>query len=610
MLYHFRKTAMLPCCLSLLLLIGCHPSVVPASSTSSTSSVTTAAPSLTSSTQSLAPTTAPTVPAVQPDPSLGIYEPPKTIGGFAFPAYHIPYKGTGLTSPQNTDVTFPARHNGGSNSMADFIGANHIWGGYTHLGYDGLTEGGIRMQQLGSKTIKVYLVNYYEACYPVDTDWGEKPIASAVELAQHEHFRALFDLDLDTYVLGNYIFDNSFGHPATYFLTTWNEQSRLAEYQQMYDLVYYLCKTYEGTGKSFIIQNWESDWACMPSPDAAYDPPQAVFDRLIQWINTRQDAVMAARRDAGCENVYIYNALEVNLVDKAMQGKPCVTNNVIPYTYCDFYCYSAYDTQQDAQKFAAALDYLRQKADSNRAGGRSRLYIGECGYPDLWGGPQSQAVASNALNIAREKGYSHIYWWSLFEPYDENAHADRDFSGMALVSYSGRLHRVWNMFYKAIHGVSDPHYVPGPEEVKPDFPLWSEFTVNGETNEHGMTFCQLNFDGWCSFVQKNGRWCTKTEQGNIYYKVSSLAVPSTMKNLKVTITYFDNTGPLELQYNNSHGTIACVASLSRTNTQTWKTHTFHLTDAGFDDLFHQGFADMRLFDCGQTLYVSRVEITA
>ncbi|MBR7141985.1 MAG: hypothetical protein IKD06_00430 [Clostridia bacterium] len=561
------------------------------------------------------PTKPVTQPATEPEtePPTGIPVPEKVLGGFTVPAYYIPEEGTGLTSPQNTQIEFAPQHAQGTNSMAEFIGANHIWGGYTHLGYDGVTEGGIRMQQLGSKSIKVYLVNYYKDNYPVATDWGTEKIPNAVELAQHKHFRSLFDLDLSTYVIGTYIFDNSFGHPATYFINTWTEESRRIEYQQMYDLVYYLCKTYEGTGKSFIIQNWESDWSCMPSPDVNYDPPQEVFDRLIQWINTRQDAVMAARRDAGCKDVYVYNTLEVNLVDKAMQGKPCVTNNVIPYTYCDFYCYSAYDTDTDETKFAAALDYIAAKAASNRTGGQSRLYIGECGYPDSMDdgmGAMGAKVAETVIKVAREKGYCHMFWWALFDAYTEGAQRDQDFMGYWLVTYSGKLHRVWNVFYKAINGEDDPNYVPGPEEVMPEFPLYSYVDDDGDLVENGMFFRNLDYDGLCTYEQIAGRWCVKTVQNNVYYKISNLAITPEDHNVKVTITYYDEgTAPVQLQYNSKAGEIAKGVSFNRTNTKTWRNYTFILIDAGFNDLFHQGYADIRICDCGESLSISRVSIT-
>jgi len=83
-----------------------------------------------------------------------------TIGGFTIPTYYIPGRDDDLTSLKNTDLTFPAHTDGRKNTMADFIGANHIWPGYTLTAPDCLNDGGERMLELGSTTIKTYLVNY------------------------------------------------------------------------------------------------------------------------------------------------------------------------------------------------------------------------------------------------------------------------------------------------------------------------------------------------------------------------------------------------------------------------------------------------------------------
>lgn len=376
----------------------------------------------------------------------------------------------------NTDVTFPDHNDGEKNTMGDFIGANHIWADYTVFGADSLTEGGVCTTALGSTTIKVYLTDYYKSNYKANIDWGDGEITSAVALAQTGYFKKLFGQeDLKTIVIGSYVFDRTWGHPATYFINSFTGEAKEKEYRAMYDLTYYLCTAYAGTGRTFIIQNWESDWACMPEPIAGYDPPQEVFDRLTEWINTRQDAVMTARRDAGCEDVYVYNCLEVNLVKKAMNGGATVTNNVIDRTYCDFYSYSCYDTAEDEGLFSMALDYLSAKVASNRTGGKSKCYIGEFGYPDSLSGKTAVSVANTALKVAREKKYSHVYWWQMYDCVVSETYADNkkyttaDFMGYWLIKCDGTYTQVWNILYKAINGKDDPNYLATLSET--GFPL-------------------------------------------------------------------------------------------------------------------------------------------
>jgi len=366
------------------------------------------------------------------------------------PPYEIPAKENETASRKNTELSFPEHNDGTKNTMADFIGANHIWPNYTLTEPDCLNDGAARALELGAATIKTYLVNYYESNYPVGTDWGTEPIASAVELAQTRHYRELFAKDLKTFTFGCYIFDNSYGHPATYWCNQFPEEARKKEYREMYDLTYYLCKTYAGTGKTFIIQNWEGDWASRAThPDYtaadAYAVPEAL-ERMIAWANTRQDAVMAARKDAGCEGVWVYHAIEVNLIQIGIEGRPCVTRDVIPYTYCDFYAYSAYDTQGSEETFAKGLDYLLEHVAANRTGGKSQCFIGEFGWPfglDDEFESQRLQTAETVLKIAREKHFAHAYWWEMYTDY-------------CLVTEQGECTGVWNLFYKAIHGEDYP----------------------------------------------------------------------------------------------------------------------------------------------------------
>ncbi len=525
-----------------------------------------------------------------------------TIGGFTIPAYEIPAMDADITSLRNTDVTFPAHNDGKKNTMADFISANHIWPGYTLTEPDCLNDGGARMLELGSTTIKTYLVNYYKDNYPVGTNWGTKDITSAVELAQTQHYRDLFAKDLMTFTLGCYIFDNSYGHPAIYFSKQFPESARQKEYQELYDLSYYLCKTFAGTGKTFIIKNWEGDWASRSNhPDYtapnAYLTPDAAA-RMIEWTNTRQDAVMAARQNAGCENVYVYHAIEVNLIQIGIEGKPCVTNDVIPHTYCDFYAYSSYDTQETENGFAAALDHLLAKVASNRTGGKSLCFIGEFGWlfsQDNEHEDKRIKIAENVLKVAREKKFAHAYWWELY--------GDGDY---ALVTRDRTYTAVWNIFYKAINGID---FSP-PEPPEPDLTIYTEITGKDDIVSNGVTQKNLDYDGKIEIVEYAGKYCWKTLQEHMYFEVDGNVITKNDHNVSVEITYFDEgTKPLTLSYNSSAGDIAKHIQFNRTNTMTWKTYTYYINDAGFDKLFHQGFADMRLFVNSEPIYISKLAVS-
>ena len=89
---------------------------------------------------------------------------------------------------------------------------------------------------------------------------------------------------------------------------------------------------------------------------------------MINWANTRQQAVDDARRDTPHANVHIYYYVEVNRVRDAMNGKVRVANKVLPRTNPDFVSYSSYDEQNgDIEKnFAEVLEYIQAQLSPNR----------------------------------------------------------------------------------------------------------------------------------------------------------------------------------------------------------------------------------------------------
>jgi hypothetical protein len=180
--------------------------------------------------------------------------------------------------------------------------------------------------------------------------------------------------------------------------------------------------------------------------------------------STKIDAVMAARKDAGCKDVYVYHAIEGNLIQIGIEGKPCVTTDVIPYTYCDFYAYSVYDTQETEEGFAAALDFLLKHVAANRTGGKSLCFIGEFGWPFSFDNKEEDKrikIVENVLKVAREKKFAHAYWWELYDTPNAKGKTvssnPDDYPGYWLVTPEGEYTAVWNIFYKAINGVDFPH---------------------------------------------------------------------------------------------------------------------------------------------------------
>ena len=413
-----------------------------------------------------------------------------------------------------------------------------------------------------------------------------------VDMVSHPYYLELFDMDLDTYVLGTYIFTSEFGHPAVYFSSQFPEAARKLEYEQLYELTYYLCKKYEGTGKTFIIQNWESDWACVPASDNRQYPTEEIFDRFIRWTNTRQDAVTAARKAAGCSDVYVYHAIEVNRNIDGMNGNPCVLYNAVPYTYCDFYAYSCYDTQENDETFAAALDAMLKIVSENRSDGASRCYIGEFGWPHELGSQMRADIAERVLRIAREKGFSHAYWWELYgDPKSDYTYW--------LISDQNEYSEAWNVLYKFINGTDSEAYLAGIAANQLSFPLTYGFDELGNEVVNGLNFVKINGVGDAKIEMYEGRYSRVLAASAdplcyIHFDADKLLTPDINK-INFTITYFDSVkGMIVIEYNDKDGNVAAYKTVNTKGSGTWKTVTFKIKDAGFNKLFYGGYADVRI----------------
>jgi hypothetical protein len=134
-------------------------------------------------------------------------------------------------------------------------------------------------------------------------------------------------------------------------------------YNDFYSLTKYLLQTYSGSGKTFVLQNWEGDNALNPSqftvpptqtetctnPSAANYPGafcQTVLN-MRTWLNLRWQGVNDARGayEASTSKVTVAAAAEVNLVDgynTSSYPYPTAMDIVIPQLHMDLYSCSCY----------------------------------------------------------------------------------------------------------------------------------------------------------------------------------------------------------------------------------------------------------------------------
>jgi hypothetical protein len=264
--------------------------------------------------------------------------------------------------------------------LRDIIGVTHVDGKYHLTDEDFLNEGADQILALGSRVIKVWL-HKPEHSYPFNSQWPG--MNTLVEIAKSPYFRELFDKPIKTYILMCF----SMGADAGYWRKGLTNDQKLKEQKQFYELAKHLLTTYEGTGKTFILQHWEGDWLIRGHYNGKVDPTPEAISGMIEWLNARQLGVDQARWDVGQNGVRVYHAAEVNrVVDSMKEGKPNTVNKVLPHTRLDLVSYSAWDAVtahfEDPHVFQEALDFIATYMPDSPDFGDRNVYVGEFGMPE------------------------------------------------------------------------------------------------------------------------------------------------------------------------------------------------------------------------------------
>ncbi len=174
----------------------------------------------------------------------------------------------------------------------------------------------------------------------------------------------------------------------------WHDGVTPAEARQLYDEIYaltaWLLKRYSGTGKMFMLGNWEGDWQLLGRQKREAVPSPTAITGMIALLKIRQLAIDTAKAQVPHQNVEVYHYLEVNLVRKAMAGQPSVAHSVLPAVDVDLVSYSSYeaikqspkpDLEAIRQPLTETLAYL--EAQMRPKAGlpfTRRVFIGEYGY--------------------------------------------------------------------------------------------------------------------------------------------------------------------------------------------------------------------------------------
>ena len=283
--------------------------------------------------------------------------------------------------------------------------------------------GAERILETGSKVIKIACSDP-EGQYPLD-DFGEFNAEKGEDILKLEPFRKVFSMPFETYFISF-----SERNDVKWADGMSGEETAYVE-EEFYGAAKYLLETYRGTGKTFILQNWETDNYVRYYFGKEED--WLICRRYADYTNARQDGINRARDEfvmSAEKKVCVFGALEVNKLDTSDTLTKAVAE-IVPYTYCDLYTYSSYEykdkgkvasAEEVASSLAVALGYYKSKLPKEEKYpqkmyfGDKRLAITEFGYPDKadgYSGEWQKMVAEGHILAMENLDLQYIVYWQL-----------------------------------------------------------------------------------------------------------------------------------------------------------------------------------------------------
>ncbi len=263
------------------------------------------------------------------------------------------------------------------------LGTQAIGGGYQFTKGSGLIEQAEQVRGLGSNLLKISFAQGAAPNY--GTEAAARKATTTLEYLQASpELQQALDMDFTWYQAWVHSFTDA----------KWRDGVNMTEarlyYDEMYALTAWLLERYSGTGKVFMLGNWEGDWLLLGRQNREADPSLTAVEGMIAWMKIRQLAVDNARAAVPHKDVEVYHYIEVNLVRKAMQGRASIALSVLPEANPDLVSYSAYEAIKQSptpdlmairQPLEQILAYLEGQLPS-KAGlpFKRRVFIGEYGY--------------------------------------------------------------------------------------------------------------------------------------------------------------------------------------------------------------------------------------
>lgn len=263
------------------------------------------------------------------------------------------------------------------------LGTQAIGGPYQHTKGNRLIEQANNVRGMGSNLLKISLAEGAAPAYDsAEAARGAKTTLDYIKAAPA--VQQALDMDFTYYQAWVHSFTDA----------TWRDGVDMTEARQYYDEMYaltaWLLERYSGTGKVFMLGNWEGDWLLLGRQNRELDPSPTAVEGMIAWMKIRQLAVDNARAAVAHKDVAVYHYIEVNLVKKAMAGRPSIGLSVLREVNPDLVSYSAYEAIKQSptpdlmsirQPLEEILGFLEaQLPPKEGLPFTRRVFIGEFGY--------------------------------------------------------------------------------------------------------------------------------------------------------------------------------------------------------------------------------------
>jgi hypothetical protein len=289
-------------------------------------------------------------------------------------------------------------------ALADRLGVTHAAGRYSVGPEPQLLAGANRILELGSRVIKLWFRVPASVSFPTQAG-GWPPLASIRELAELPQLREVFALPFTTYFLST---DASNTQDLGWSRPLSDDDLR-REAEEIEELTEHLVSTYASTGKTFVLQSWEGDWAVRTGFDKNVPATPEVLDAMVRRMRVRQEAVERGRR---ASPTTVLHAPEVNLVMPESKVGPGVTEAVLPHVGCDLYSYSAWETTiDDGSRFVEALERIAAAAGCRN----DQVFLGEFGAPENGTAPERlNEIVDRTIDDALAFGCGYLLYWQIF----------------------------------------------------------------------------------------------------------------------------------------------------------------------------------------------------